>query len=144
MQPDNINFVAILLAGVANMVIGMVWYSWLFRRPWMKSIGMTNEKIAEAEAKKPSMGKEMSLMFLGALLAAYVLAHVLWAFDAAGYSYSLTNGLIGGFWCAMGFVLPAGLGIKIFENRSWTWLAIHAGYWLAVLLTGGVIISLMQ
>ncbi len=64
-----INYLAILLCGVASMVLGYLWYGPLFGKPWMKMVGMTKEKMAAA---KDSMPKTYGIMFVSSLFMAKV------------------------------------------------------------------------
>ena len=121
----------VLLAAAVQMVLGSLWYSKvLFAKPWMESIGRKVEDIG-----KP--GPEMVLMALGALITAYVLAHFV-AFAAAK---TVMLGLETGVWAWLGFVLPVTGGIKLFEQRSTTWFAITAGYYLVGLMVMGAILA---
>jgi len=40
-----VNVLAILVVGVAYMVVGFLWYGPLFAKPWMKLVGMTQEDL---------------------------------------------------------------------------------------------------
>ncbi|MBI2935798.1 MAG: DUF1761 domain-containing protein, partial [Chloroflexi bacterium] len=43
---SEINYLAVIVGVVLNMVAGALWYSpLLFARPWMKEVGMTEEDI---------------------------------------------------------------------------------------------------
>jgi hypothetical protein len=140
MQPD-INLGAVIIAGLANFALGGLWFGPLFGKQWMATIGITPEKVAEWKKQGKGMGKEMGLMFVSSLVMAYVLAHVLWAFDRAGVTYTVGNALQGAGWSWLGFVVPPVIGIKLFEQRPWKWFAIESGFYLTGLLIAGTILA---
>ena len=41
----DINWLAVLVSVIANMVIGAIWYGPLLGKPWMKELGFTMEDI---------------------------------------------------------------------------------------------------
>ena len=67
----DINLWAVLLASVSSMVIGMVYYSnLLFGKQW-KKLAKVDEKRFQKE-----MASVMPLVFVAALITAYVVAYV--------------------------------------------------------------------
>lgn len=76
MEP-SINYPAVLIAAVAGMIVGFIWYSKaLFGKQWASLMGYTDESIKQA---RKEMGKLYGVSFLFALLTSYMLAHVgLW------------------------------------------------------------------
>ncbi len=46
MEPVAINYLAVIVAAVAYLIIGWLWYSPLFGSAWMKAIGKTKEQVA--------------------------------------------------------------------------------------------------
>lgn len=130
-----INTWAVIVATLASMVIGGVWYSpLLFAKIWMKEIGLTAKD-------EPSMKKEAGKAMLGQLIAslvmAYVLAHVL------GYSnaHTITLGIEGALWMWLGFQATGALSHVLFEQKSWTWFAINAGNSFVTAIVMGAIIG---
>jgi len=66
----TINYFAVLLAGVANMVVGFLWYGPLFGKMWKGMMGFTDESI------KSMPMKPMTSMVWG-LVVSFVMAYVL-------------------------------------------------------------------
>jgi hypothetical protein len=127
----SVNWWAILLAALANMFIGYVWYSnLLFAKPWMKAVG-----IKESDLKQ-GPGPGYLLTFLGAMLTAYVLTHIV------TYTNSLTvfEGLKTGFWVWLGFVVPAFGAEYIFSKRTLNHYLITVGYHALALMAAGAIV----
>ncbi|RJQ33979.1 DUF1761 domain-containing protein [Candidatus Parcubacteria bacterium] len=139
-----INYVAVLVAAVAAMVLGYVWYGPLFGKQWMAFMGMTPEtmeKMKNDPAGKNKMYFGYGAQFVGALVMAYVLAHSL-VFASAYMNVSgAIGGLQAGFWSWLGFVAPTTMGMVLWEGKPWTLWMIVAGYWLVNLLLMGVIMG---
>ena len=137
-----INYLAVLVAAVASMVVGFLWYGPVFGKVWMKEMGMSKEKMDAA--MKRSMGRSYALMFVGSLVMSYVLAH---ATIFAGAYFKITGvsaGLMSGFWNWMGFVAPVTLGSVLWEGKSWKLWVLNNGYYLVTLLVMGTILSVWQ
>lgn len=139
----EINYIAVLVAGVVAMIVGGLWYGPLFGKAWMRGQGLDpNDKERMAKMKK-SAGPAYFQMFIGSLLQMFVFAHILWAFDAATTEpmSSLAAGLQGGFWMWLGFVLPIKYGDKLWNNKLFKYVAIDLGYYLVLLLITGTLLS---
>jgi hypothetical protein len=135
-----ISYVAVLVAGIASMALGFLWYSpVLFGKPWMALMGITPEKIAEAKAKG-GMPKTYVLMFIFALIGAYVLAHTMEVFPTQTVSqiaYVV-------FFLWLGFMVPIYLGSYLWESRPLKLFWINSLYGLVSLLISGVIIRFLS
>lgn len=135
----EVNYLAVLVAAVASMALGFLWYSpMLFGKRWMKLSGHSEESI-KADQKK--MGMLYGMTTVGSLVMAYVLSHVM-ALSDAFYDYGmLMTGLTTAFWMWFGFVAPVQLSDMIFGHKKWGLYAINTGYQLASLLLMGVIVG---
>jgi hypothetical protein len=93
----QVNYLAVLLAGLSSMVIGTLYYAdWAFGKQWKKLSGIN---VKEFEKKMPKL---MPLMFLAALLTAYIVAHVMYLSQAFyGYSW-LSTGITTALWLWLG------------------------------------------
>jgi len=119
----DINLLAVFVAGVAHMVVGMLWYSpVLFGNVWKRLMGIDDVKMEEM--KKKGMGKTMGISFVVALITAYALAYllVLSGITSAGAAAAL--GLIVG----VGFVFTTGLTTVLYEERNTHVYLINAAY----------------
>ena len=136
-----VNYLAVFLAAVASMVLGFAWYSpMVLGIPWMKLKGFTSEGLKKEQAK---MGPMYGLSFVGALLTAYVLSHVI-AFSENYFHYSmLMTGLTSAFWMWLGFILPVQMTATIFGDKKWQLLGIDTGYQLVSVLAMGFVIGLI-
>ena len=136
MQAD-INFFAVIIGAVVNMIVGFVWYSpQAFGRQWMKAIGKTQKDF---ENMKGEANKAYALSFVGALVMSFVLAHVVYYSG----STNLVEGFIIGFLVWLGFVAPISFNSCLFEKKPLELVLINAGYYLAALIMMSIIISVM-
>ena len=130
----QVNYVAVLIAGVSAMVTGSIWYGPLFGKTWIKLTG-----ISKGGMKNSEMPKQYGLMFLGALVQSYVLSHFIHYAGAVGPILGAKTGLF----VAVGFVGASTLGNYIFAKRPMTLFYIDAGYALVNLgIMGAIIASL--
>jgi hypothetical protein len=136
-----VNYLAVLVAGIASMVVGFLWYGpMLFAKPWMKLMGHTQETMKKEQAK---MTKTYSLSFVLALITAYVLSHVMALSESYFGNPPLMTGLTSAFWMWLGFVMPVQATDVMFGGKSFKLFAINTGYQLASLLVMGIVIGLM-
>lgn len=132
-----VNIIAILIAGVVNMAIGFVWYSKaLFGKPWMKELGRTEAQIKESSKK---MGPFYGVMAVASFVMAFVLANVLYFFNADTVMAAVQTS----FWIWLGFVATIGLNMVIFEGKSFRYYGITVGYYLVALIAMGVVLTLI-
>lgn len=130
----QINYMAVLAAAVAQMLLGGLWYSpLLFAKPWAKLLG-----LKESDLKKDGMGLKYGLTFVFAFIMAYVLAHFL---QLAGAS-TVAEGLTVAFWSWLGFSLATFAPGYIFLGKPWKLLAIDNGFHFVGILIASVILTL--
>lgn len=141
MQSD-VNYMAIAVAAVANMVLGSLWFGPLFGKQWMAASGITRERMEEA--KKRGMAANYVLMFIGSLFTAYILSHIV--IFAHAYPYleipNMWLGLSAGFLSWVGFVAPVTIGVVLWDGKSWMHWLITYSFHLAGLLIMALILAL--
>jgi hypothetical protein len=141
----DVNYLAVLACGVAYMIVGFLWYGPLFGKTFMEGMGWNP---SDSEAMKARMSQtNMPLVylqsFIGAMIMAYVLAHVIIGMNMAlDRSADFMTGLSSGFWVWLGFVLPVVWGKRLWEQKAFKYVAVDLGYYLVVLMIAGVILSL--
>jgi len=132
----HVNYLAVLLAGVAVFVLGWLCYSpLLFFKPWMRLRGM-DHVAAMAGAKMP--GGKLLIELVRCLVLAYVIARFMALLGVTGWMGAVHFGLF--LW--IGFPLILLTGSVLWENVPWKVAAIHAGDWLVKLLVIPIIVSL--
>lgn len=130
----SVSWLGIVLAVVAAMIIGSVWYGPLFGKKWMKLVGL---KRGQSSPTGP-----MLIMLGLAIVQAFVLAHFI-AYTAYFYPdiSNPTIGLLTGFWAFLGFVLPVLVSNAVFAKGSMELLKINLGNQFITLLVIGTILS---
>lgn len=138
----QINYLAIVVAVVANFFLGFIWYTPLFGKAWAKEMGYdTSIKPTGGD-----MAKGMTFMVIGNFLLAYVFAHNMaaWSFvpgmDQMPAIGTILNSAI---FTWLGFFLPVDLGRVAWEKKSWKLFFINTGYHLVTLLVVATILTLM-
>lgn len=123
----TINYLAVLAAAVANMVIGFLWYGPVFGKIWVKLMGFTPEKMEEM--KKKPMGKSYAIMFISSLVMAYVLAYFLAALDVSD-TFGAVQFV---FWAWLGFIATVVVSTVLWEGKSWQLYFFNVAYYLVSL-----------
>lgn len=132
--PISINYLAVLVAAVASMVLGFLWYGPLFGKAWMQLMVFDKKKIDAA--KKKGMSKTFAIAFISTLIMSYVLAHFVDYIQAKTF----VNGIVLGFWLWIGFFATTMLGIVLWEGKPIKLYLINAGHYLvALILMGGIL-----
>jgi hypothetical protein len=135
-----VNWWAILLCGVASMVLGFVWYGAVFRDLWVRLSKHDMSHLSDAQ-KKSAANKGYIIAFIGSLVMAYVLSFVLVEGQAYFKVSAMTAGLQAGFWSWLGFIAPVTLGGVLWEGKSWKLWFLNNAYNLLQLLIFGAILG---
>lgn len=130
----TLNYWAILVAGVAQFVIGMIWYSpLLFGRQWMKLMKLDESTM---NGSKKDMGAIFFMSFVSSLVLSYVLAH----FVSYLALVEIEEALQAAFWLWLGFVAMTHLSGVLYEKKPFQLYAINMAYYLANLLVSAAIL----
>lgn len=130
-----LNWVAVVLAAVAILVVGFIWYlPQVFGTRWAALAGRPLPQVAQV----PPATIVASVVV--ALVTAYVLAVVIDGLGAA----NLTDGAIIGFLAWLGFVATTSYGSVLWEGRPTAYWAISAGDVLVGLVLAGAIIGYLR
>ena len=133
-----INYLAVIVAAVANFVLGGIWFGPLFGKKWFKLSGITQSRIDEAKNK--GMAKSYVLMFLGSLVMAFVLSHALVFASSYMDQHGVYAGLTAGFWNWLGFVVPVTIGVVLWDLKPWKyWLITYSYYLVGLCLMGAIL-----
>ncbi|KND47630.1 MAG: hypothetical protein AB201_01705 [Parcubacteria bacterium C7867-006] len=128
-----INYIAVLVAAIANFVIGFLAHGPVFGKVWMKLANIHptgNEKFSD-------MIPQMVQNFLANIVFAYVLAVVI--FVTSSY-YNNVGNVIGAmgisFWMWLGFIVTS-------SSMEVIWMGRTLKYWLFEMATSLVCILVM-
>ena len=134
----DINLLSVLVAAIATMVLGFVWYSpLLFAKPWTVEMGYNPEDKAKMEEVRKGAGKSYGISFVASLVSAFILAKIIdiTTVDSALYGMKI------GFAVWLGFVTTVQLTSKLFGNQSTKLYLINTGYQLMCYLAMGAILA---
>lgn len=151
------NPIACLVASLATLLVGFVWYNpKVFGTIWMNETGMTEEK-----AQQGNMLKIFGLTIVYSVLISFTLSqfviHQIGAAQLVGGNVnepsfiefikgkeeafrSFGHGALHGFMLGLFFVLPITAINSLFEQKSWKYILVNAGYWMVSLMIMGAII----
>ncbi len=125
----QVNYLAVLVAAVLNMVAGAIWYSpMLFAKPWIK---LTGKKDMQGG------GVGYGIAALCSLAIAYVLAHFVQLAGAMDWMDGVKTGL----WAWVGFVATTAAANYVFEGRPWKLYWINVGYPLVAFVLMGALLA---
>lgn len=129
----EVNWLAVVVAGVSSLVLGAIWYSpMLFANRWMVAAGLSEEQLKSGS---------MPMIFGGALFLSLIAALVFSMFlgPKPALGFAVGAGLSAGLcWVA------AGLGISyLFERRPLGLFLINGGYFTLQFTLFGAILSLL-
>ena len=144
MEQMNISIMAIVVATVANFILGFLWYTPLFGKAWAKEMGV--DLTTGVKPTGGEMAKGLIIMVVGNFFMAYVFAHNIaaWSFVPGTAEMSpMANVMsaVGFTW--VGFYLPGDLSRVAWEKASWKLFAINTGYHFAMLLVAALILTNM-
>ena len=136
----QINWLSIVIASLAPMLVGFVWYNpKVFGNGWMKAAGLTEE-----DAKKGNM----AVIFGVSLVMAFLMSFfILFNVDAPGQEGAFDSFRHGAFHgAAMALMLAAPIMVTnaLFEQKSLRYMLYNIGYWLVSLVLMGGILDLMN
>jgi hypothetical protein len=135
---DGINPLGVLVAALATMVVGFLWYSpFLFARPWMRLMGYDPDDKAKLAEMQKGAAKLYGLSFVASLVSAVVLAKVIDITSVNSVYYGMKVGF--GVW--LGFVATVQLTGTLFGKQPTKLFLINTGYQLVCYLAMGGILA---
>jgi hypothetical protein len=136
----EINYLAVLLAGVSSMVVGSIWYAkGVFGNTWAKLAKVDMSK----QVSSGEMAKLMGLTFLASLVTAYVLAHVSYLSNQFFRNDFLQDALTTGFWVWLGFTAMRFWTHDMFEGRRKKLTLLNAGNEFVTVMVMALVIGLI-
>lgn len=134
----QVNLLAVVLAMVSSMVVGMVWYSKsVFGTKWQKLVGLSDDKMTKGA------GKAIGITVVVSLLTAYVLAHVSYLSNSFFNNSFLYDSLMTAFWLWLGLVATRIITHDAFEQRPMQLTVMNIAHELVTLMVMGLIIGWM-
>ena len=153
------NFIAVLVASLVTLLVGFVWYNpKVFGTAWMKETGMTEEKAQQGNMVK-IFGLTIFYSFMISFLMPALTVHQMGALGMIGGDPSLAkpsyaafmadygdafrtfkHGALHGFFTGLFLALPITAINSLFEQKSWRYILINAGFWIVSLTIIGAIV----
>ncbi|MCF6325988.1 MAG: DUF1761 domain-containing protein [Devosiaceae bacterium] len=132
----DVNWLGIILAVVASMALGMIWYMGLAKY-WISATGKTEDQLMG----KGSNATPFIYAAVCQLVIAFFIANLTPALmDGVLNAY---NGALVGAQMWLGFILTAMIINHRYQNISWRLTIIDGGYLLGVVLVQGMVIGLL-
>lgn len=138
MTPIEINYLAVLVCGIAAMVLGFIWFGLLFEKLWMNVCGTSSDDLQKRVEMKKRAAPLYVIQFILALFQAWALAHYF-----TGWNQTMAVLQTIEFWLI--FVMPVVAGMSMWNNDSkkisWTRFLLQGGYYLVLLVVFALILS---
>lgn len=131
MPQVDINYWAVIVAAIASMITGSIWYAPpVFGKTWLKLSGKT-------EADWKNSGK---MSMIGAMISALVMAYVLAHFVDYVQADTFSEGLQTGFWLWLGFVATTSMVNSLFQGQSKKlWILDSANHLVSLLAMAAIL-----
>ena len=135
----KINYAAIVVSALLYWVLGGLWYSpLLFGGKFIEIMRWSPEQLARIEAE--GAGIQLALAFVGSLVTAYVLAHIVRYTSGE----NAIDGAKTGLWLWLGFIVTTNLNTVFFEFRPLGLYLINIGYHLFAFLSMGALLAVWR
>lgn len=133
MQFLAVNWLAVLVAAVVNMIVGFLWYGPLFSGTFLRLIGKREEEI-EASPVVYLLG------FVMGLVTTYVLAVIIAGAGVATWWGGAAIGAV--VWIAIGALTSA--NTILYEDRPVGLWLLFSSYQLVVLTIAGILFAVWR
>ncbi len=127
----EVNWLAVLVAGIAWFLVGAVWYTALFGKAWSRLTGI--------DGKNP--GGNIGLIYGATLLLEIVASAFLAGLMHISGAESLGSGLHLGAFIGLGIVTPVVAINTLFQRKSVALTGIDAGHMVVGLMVAGAILG---
>lgn len=132
------NWMAIIVAAVAGMALGFLWYGLLFQEQWMAGNGITleGEKMFKNGAEIPMSSTPMLVNTLAMLLYAVVMNWLMGRMGVGSYGEGATAG------AAIGLVMTVGVWTgNLFANNPGNLTLVDGSYSFILFTVIGAIVG---
>ena len=133
----HVNYLAILVSGVVIFILGGLWYSFLFKKPWIRLMGIPAETMKEGSGAMPVL---LLMSFLCGLLTAYIEAIIINHFPP----YTCARGAFVGTLLWVGFAAPTSFATAIFSMTKKPLWFINSAYNWVSFVAAGMILSVWR
>ncbi len=134
MHGPDLNYLAILVAGIVPLIVGALWYGPIFGKRWLALMETTEEAIAEGFNPLKTYGGS----FLFAIASAFGLAVLL-----DGFSGPL-HGVHAALVATIAFVIPVSHQSVAFEKRKSGLAVMNVAYNFVALMGQALLLSVWK
>jgi hypothetical protein len=131
----NLNWLSLVVAALIPLVVGFIWYhKAVFGKAWMAASGMTEEK-----ARQGNMALIFGLTVVFSVFVSFFFLNNVNALGQEGEFDTFKHGAFHGVLVGFMIGVPVLAINALFEQRSFKYILINAGYWIvSFALIGGV------
>ena len=131
MDPSQVNWLAIIVAGLSAFLVGGIWYSpVLFANAWMADNNLNTDEL-----KASNKARTFGISFIFSVIMAINLGFFL-ADSKTDITWGTTAGFLAGIWTFSAITIQG-----LFELKSWRLIFINGCYSLVSLTLMGTIIG---
>ncbi len=133
----GLNWIAVLVAAVANMLIGATWYMpAVFGRQWMRYTGKTMDDLENTP--RPWIG------YIGSFAASILIAYTVSRIAAYAAAESLVDAILLMLFIWLGLFVTSLSDEALWERRPFGLYILNCGRWLVALIAVTLIVVLWQ
>jgi hypothetical protein len=130
-----VNLIPVVVATVASIILGMLWYGPLFGKQWMALQGFTKKDMEKAKQK--GMGMTYLMMTISSLVTLYILAYFLDMLSVVSMNAAIMPVTL--IW--LGFFATTMLGSVLWEGKPMALYILNIGFSLVNLIIAAAIIT---
>lgn len=136
---SHFNFSAIFVCAVLNMVLGFIWYAFIFSKAFLELMGITPDHMSDPAAQKAAVHGYFA-SFFSSILMAFVLSYFIILMNAESAIHGLNVGLLA--W--LGFVVTTMLPNHYFSMKPLKLALINIAYPMVGLSLMGIILAMWR
>lgn len=135
----TINWLAVLVAGIAMFMIGGVWYGAIFAKLWQRLHGYSDEQVKAMQKLRPPH-IFFGTMIFAYLVGAFVIAILVVNLDIRG----AFNGAVLGAFLWLFATTAIGLTDHITRTRPFAAYVLDSAYQLTSFIAAGIILAMWR
>ena len=139
MDFSSINWLAVIAAVLASMVIGSIWFSPKgFYPAWLKALGQIDKNDPNDRDMGPVV-RIFGLTILASFVQAVFMSLMVNAMGSMSGGATLASGATAGFLLWLGFVAPSSLTNKLFADRVKAWYYEAGNHLITFVVMGAIL-----
>ena len=132
----HVNYFAVIVAAIINMIVGALWYGpLLFAKQWMAVNNINPEEL-----KNTNPAPLYAQAIVVTVISYFVLAMAIIVTNTV----RLNGGMSIAFWLWLGFIAPVQYTANLFSNKKVLAFFIDTGYQLITMLIAGGLLAVWR